>query len=106
MTTSRTKFVLLFVIGAFVFLFVTNSFLDQAPESLFGNDSQPLWQNIVSKIISPIKVVLIGPLLPFINFLRQDPDTPPPFYLIGFAMYWTVLGMLVHYILSRKKAVR
>ncbi|RPD37923.1 hypothetical protein [Chitinophaga barathri] len=101
MKISRIKFVLLFVILAFVFLFATTSLLDQPPESLVGSGSQAAWKSTVSTILSPIKIILVGPLLPFINFLRQDPDTPPPFFLVGFACYWTVLALAIHY-LARK----
>jgi hypothetical protein len=46
---------------------------------------------------------LIGPLLPFINFLHQDPDTPPPFFLAGFAVYWTILAFGIHFLLGKMK---
>lgn len=101
MISSRIKFVLLFLVFAFVFLFFSTSMLDQAPESFLGSESQTAWQAVVSIILSPIKVILIGPLLPFIKFLHQDPDTPPPFFLIGFVFYWTVLALVIHFLLSK-----
>lgn len=106
MRTSRIKFVVLFVILAFAFLFGTTLLLDQPPESLLGSASQVGWKSVVSTILSPIKIILIGPLVPFINFLHQDPDAPPPFFLLGFAIYWTLLALVLHYLLSKMKHVR
>ena len=59
---SRIKFVFLFLIFAFVFLFGTTLVLDQPPESFFGSESQAGWQSAMSTILSPIKIILIGPL--------------------------------------------
>lgn len=103
MKSSLIKFVSLFLLCAFAFLFVSTGVLDSPPESFFGSESQAAWQSVVSNILSPIKIILMGPLLPFINFLHQDPDTPPPFFLIGFAFYWTILALLIHYLLSKRK---
>ncbi len=90
MKLSRTKFVLLFVAAAAVFMLGTILLLKQPAESAFGTGS------VLSLILSPIKMILMGPLLPFIKWLRQDPDTPPPFFLAGFVLYWTLLGYLVY----------
>ncbi|TDQ08182.1 hypothetical protein [Pedobacter metabolipauper] len=98
MNISRIKFISLFLFFAFAFIFGTNLLLDQSPEALIGAESQVAWKSTVSTILSPVKIVLIGPLLPFIEFLRQDPDTPPPFFLIGFAFYWTILALVIHYL--------
>ena len=106
MKISRIKFVLLFLIFAAAFLFATNLLLDQQPESLFGSETQAGWKSTISTILSPIKIILMGPLLPFINFLHQDPDTPPPFFLVGFAFYWTILALILHYLLSKIKHSR
>lgn len=103
MSISRTQFVLLFVLFAFFFIFATGSLLDQQPELFLGSDTQAPWQSVISTILSPIKIVLIGPLLPFINFLNQDPDAPPPFYLIGFAIYWTVFALGLHFAIGKIK---
>lgn len=96
MNIPRVKFVVLFLIFAFASLFGTNLLLGLTPESFFGSESQPPWKSVLSIILSPVKIVLIGPLLPFINFLHQDPDTPPPFFLAGFAFYWTILALFLH----------
>ena len=103
MNTPRIKFVFIFLICAFAFIFATNSLLDQAPEAFLGSAAQAPWQSISSTILSPIKIILIGPLLPFINFLHQDPDTPPPFFLAGFAIYWTLLAVSIHYLITKMK---
>jgi hypothetical protein len=106
MNISRLKFVFFFMVFAFAFLFGTTSLLDQQPESFLGSATQAGWKSVTSTILSPIKIVLIGPLLPFIKFLRQDPDTPPPFFLIGFAVYWTMLALILHYFLGKIKHAR
>jgi hypothetical protein len=100
---SRIKFVLLFLVFAAAFLFSTSLLLDQPPESLFGSESQAGWKSTVSTILSPIKIILMGPLIPFIKFLHQDPDTPPPFFLVGFAVYWIILALVIHYLLGKIK---
>jgi len=108
MKISRTKFVIMFLIAAFAFQFITNSLslseIRMFPahgESFLGTGSQTGWRSLVSNILLPVKVVLIGPLLPYINLLRQEPDTPPPFFLIGFAFYWTILALTIYYIFGR-----
>ena len=101
MKVSRIKFIIIFVTFSFAFLFATTTLLNQPPTSFFGAESQAPWQSTVSVILSPIKIILLGPLLPFINFLHQDPDTPPPFFLIGFAIYWTILAFLIHHFAVR-----
>jgi len=98
---SRTAFVFFFLMFAIAFLFGTGLLLDQPPESIVGSESQATWQSVVSTILSPIRIILIGPLLPFIDFLHQDPDTPPPFFLIGFSAYWIILALILHYLVSK-----
>ncbi len=112
MNISRTKFVVLFLVFGFVFLFITTSLLGstgprgfpQFPDSVLGTggDSSIAWKRAVSAIILPVKVVLIGPLaLPQINFLKEDP--PPPFIGIYFTFYWTLLASVLHYLLGTLK---
>jgi hypothetical protein len=111
MNISRKKFVILFLICGFVFLFISNSLLGSSgirlfpthDESFLGTGSPIAWKSAVSIILLPIKIVLIGPLLPYIEFLRQEPDTPPPFFLIGFIFYWTILALIIHYLLGKLK---
>ena len=108
MNISRTKFVALFIICGFVFLFITTSLLGstglggfpQPPDSLLGIDSPIAWKSTVSTIILPIKIVLIGPLLlPSVDFLKDDP--PPPFIGIYLIFYWTILASIIHYLLGK-----
>jgi hypothetical protein len=102
MNIPRIKFIFLFLIFGFTFLFGTTLLLDQPPESLIGSGSKVIWKSTLSTILSPIKVILIGPMLPFIEFLHQDPDTPPPFFLAGFALYWAILGLILHSLLNKR----
>lgn len=112
MNISRTKFVILFLISGFAFLFITTSFLGstgprgfpQSPDPVLrtGGDSPIARKSAVSRIILPIKIVLIGPLaLPQINFLKEDP--PPPFIGIYFIFYWTILALILHSLLGKVK---
>jgi len=113
MKISRTKFVILFIISGFAFLFITTSLLGtigprgfpQPPDSILrtGSDSPVAWKSTLSNIILPIKIVLIGPLaLPQINFLKEDP--PPPFIGIYFIFYWTILAVAIYYLLAKLKS--
>ncbi len=104
MKTSRLKFILFLLAFATAYLFSTNLLLNQPVEALFGTlPAQATWQATLSTLLSPIKIILMGPLLPFIEFLRQEPDTPPPFFLVGFVMYWTILGLFLHYLITKIK---
>ncbi|HEV7626084.1 MAG TPA: hypothetical protein VGO89_06265, partial [Streptomyces sp.] len=62
--------------------------------------NQSDWQRVVATTISPLRLVLFGP----INWLMQDPDPPPPFRLILFAAYWSLLALGIHYVLTRRAA--
>lgn len=110
MNISRTKFVTLFIISGFAFLFITTSLLGttgprgfpKPPDSILqtGGDSPVAWKSTLSTIILPIKIVLIGPLaLPQINFLKEDP--PPPFIGIYLVLYWSILALLIYYLLGK-----
>lgn len=110
MNIPRKKFVILFIISGFAFLFITTSLLGSTgprgfpkhPDSILLMDSPVTWKSTVSTIISPIKIVLIGPLvLPQINFLKEDP--PPPFIGIYLIFYWTILASIIHYLLGKLK---
>ena len=101
MKTSRTSFVILFLAFGFAFIFASTGILNLPPDSFLGTPSQAGWQSTVSTILAPVKIILIGPLLPLIKILRQDPDTPPPFFLAMFAVYWTVLAVVLHWFLTR-----
>ena len=97
MRLTRKKFVLLFLAVGYAFHFATKFLLNQSPEALWASPNQEAWQRQVSTILSPIKVVLVGPL----NWLQQDPDPPPPFRLILFAAYWSLLALGIHHLLAR-----
>lgn len=112
MNISRTKFVIFFLICGFAFLFITTTLLGttgprgfpKTPDSVLrtGDDSPIVWKRAVSRIILPVKIVLIGPLaLPQINFLKEDP--PPPFISIYLIFYWTILASILHYLLGKIK---
>ncbi|MGC4094436.1 MAG: hypothetical protein QM756_42295 [Polyangiaceae bacterium] len=100
MRVTRKRFVLLFLACGYAFHFVTRFVLDQPPEALGAVPSQQAWQSYASTALSPLKLVLIGP----INWLQQDPDPPPPFRLILCAVYWSVLALGIHSLLSRSGA--
>jgi len=100
MRLTRKKFVLLFLAFGYAFDFGTRFLLNQAPEALGASPDQAAWQRLASTILSPIKLVLVGP----INWLQQDPDPPPPFRLILFAAYWSVLALGIQYLLSRTRS--
>ena len=109
MNISRKKFVILFIISGFAFLFITTSMLGTTgprgfpkhPDSFLGTASLEPWKNDVSTIILPIKVVLVGPLLLSTDFLRDDP--PPPFIGIYLIFYWTILASTIYYFLGKMK---
>ena len=101
MNASRIKFVLIFLIFTVAFIFGTVYLLAQPAESLLGAESQRGWMRAISTILSPIKIVLMGPLLALIKFLHQDPDTPPPFFLALFVFYWSILALILHFLLSK-----
>jgi hypothetical protein len=101
MKTSRKKFVSLFLISGFAFLFIYNvtirsvvQLLPESSESFLGSDSLTGWKSTVSTILYPLKIVLAGPMIPLIDL----PDPPPPFLVIGFAIYWTILALVIHYL--------
>ena len=100
MRLTRKTFVLLFLAFGYAFHFATKFLLNQSPEALWASSNQEAWQRYASTILSPIRVVLVGP----INWLQQDPDPPPPFRLILFAAYWSILALGIHQLLSRKNA--
>lgn len=108
MNISRKKFVIRCIVFGFLFLFISTSLLGstglrgfpQPPDSLLGLDSPIAWKRTVSAIISPIKIVLMGPLLlPGVDFLQDDP--PPPFIGIFLIFYWTLLASGIYYLLGR-----
>ncbi len=106
MRLSRAKFVLLFVGAAFAFQFASNSILGSEvrlfparDDSFLGTGSPIAWKSAAAALLLPIKIVLLGPLLP----LTPLPDLPPPFLAVGFALYWAILAALVHLFLDKMR---
>jgi hypothetical protein len=104
MKISRKKFVIIFVLSAFVFQFITNSLLGPKVGGLpvngdwfSGTGSPMVWKRTVAAIIHPIRIVLVGPLSPIFN----DPDPVPPLLAFFCALYWTFLALVLHFILSK-----
>ena len=107
MKISRKKFVLLFLVSAFAFQFISNSVL--GPEvGLFpqngayfpGMDSGISWKIWVANIIYPVKYILLGP---FVNVLN-DPDPAPPILVIVFGLYWTALAFALYFMIGKIKS--
>ncbi len=104
MKISRTKFVILFLVSAFAFQFISNSLLGSEVrlfplngETYPGTGSPIAWKSIAATIIFPIKVVLIGPL----SSLFKLPDPAPPILVLPFAFYWTAIALVLYYLLSK-----
>lgn len=111
MKISRTRFVIVFLVSAFAFQFISNSLLGSEVRLFPGNGewypgagSAIGWKNSLAAILYPVKFVLIAPL----SFLAKDPDPAPPVLVLAFAFYWTAMAFVLHYLLSkiitRKKA--
>src|SRR6201991_2490587 len=98
MKISRTKFVMLFLVSAFAFQFISNLLLKPINGDWFpGTDSPIAWKRTVAAIIYPVKIVLVAPLSPIFN----DPDPAPPIRALACTLYWTVIGLIIHFILSK-----
>src|SRR5260221_14309904 len=105
MRMSKTKFVVLFLISAFAFMFISNALFGTEArvfpwheKSFRGTDSPIAWKSAGYKILYPVKVVLIGP---FDNVFHDDP--PPPFVAGVFALYWSILALFIYYLLGKIK---
>jgi len=66
---------MLFLVSAFAFQFITNALsLSEVRlfpgngESFLGTGSETGWRNVISTVLLPAKVVLIGPLIPLLTF--------------------------------------
>lgn len=62
-----------------------------------GTDSPIAWKRTVAAILYPVKIVLVGPLSPIFN----DPDPAPPVRALACAIYWTVLALVIYFIISK-----
>lgn len=103
MKTSRKKFVIIFVISVFAFMFISNAIFGTEArvfpwheKSFRGTDSPIAWKSAGYHILYPIKFVLIGP---FDNVFHDDP--PPPLVAAVFALYWSILALVIHYLLGK-----
>ena len=107
MKVSRLKFVIRFLVFGFAYTTATRLILNQMPASLsrsnYGSVSQAPWQIAVSTMLSPVKFVLMGPLLPLFNWMLSQPDAdpPPPMLLVIYAFYWVIFALILHYFLSK-----
>ena len=104
MTISRKKFITVFLLSGFAFLFLYNvifrsdvRLLPQSGASFLGTESLTGWRSAVSAFLYPVKIVLVGPVLPLLNL----PDPPPPFLGIGLLIYWTILAMAIYYLVGK-----
>ena len=96
MKISLRKFVLIFVISAFVFVGITNLILVPVNDDWFAGTNSPIaWKRNLAAIIYPIKIVLVGPLAPIFN----DPDPAPPIRGLACAVYWTAMALVIYFIL-------
>jgi len=91
------KFVIIFLISAFAFQFISNLILEPVNGDWFpGNDSPIPWKRNLAASIYPVKLVLVGPL----SIVFNDPDPPPPIRVLACALYWTAIAFVLHFILS------
>lgn len=104
MKISRTKFIIVFLVSAFAFQFISNSLLGPevrlfpANGEWFPGTGSPIgWKSTLATILYPVKFVLIGPL----SSLAKDPDPAPPVLVFAFAFYWTAMALVLHYLLSK-----
>lgn len=96
-----TKFLIIFLVSAFVFQFATNSILGSevrgAPVNgnwFPGTGSPVAWKRTMAAIIYPVKVVLVSPLAPVFN----DPDPVPPVLAFFCALYWTAIASVLYFL--------
>lgn len=105
MKVSKKKFIIIFLVSAFVFLGITNLILVPVNGDWFAGMNSPIsWKRTLAHIIYPVKIVLVGPLAPVFN----DPDPAPPVRALACAIYWTLLALVLYYVISlimvRKKS--
>lgn len=97
MKTSRKKFVFIFLASAFAFIIITNLILVPVNGDWFAGTNSPVaWKRTSAAAIYPIKIILVGPLSTVLN----DPDPAPPIRVLGCFIYWTVIALILHFILS------
>ena len=100
MKITRKKFVIVFLVSAFAFQIITNLLLVPVNGEWFPGTGSPIaWKRTVATIIYPVKIVLVGPLSPIFN----DPDPAPPIRALACALYWTVIALVLYYLISKIK---
>ena len=99
MKISKTRFIILFLASAFAFNIIFNLILGPVINGDWypGTDSPIAWKRTVAAIIYPVKIVLVGPLAPIFN----DPDPAPPVRALACIVYWTVMALVIYYILDK-----
>lgn len=98
MKVSRKKFIIVFLVSAFAFQIISNLVLRPVNGEWFAGTNSPIaWKRTLAAILYPIKVVLVGPLAPIFN----DPDPAPPIRALACAIYWTIIALVLYYILSK-----
>lgn len=97
MKISLKKFVIIFLVSAFVFTGITNLLLIPVNGDWFAGMNSPIaWKRNLAAIIHPLKTVLVGPLAPIFN----DPDPAPPVRALACAIYWTVIAIVLYYLVG------
>ena len=97
MKISLKKFVIIFLVSAFVFVGITNLVLVPVNGDWFAGTNSPVaWKRNLAAIIYPIKIVLVGPLAPIFN----DPDPAPPIRALACAIYWSAIALVLYYLIS------
>src|SRR5687768_1417311 len=100
MKISRTILDIIFLVSAFAFQGISNLLLVPVNGDWFrGMDSPIAWKRTLANIIYPVKIVLVGPLSPIFN----DPDPAPPIRALACALYWTVIALVLYYLISKIK---
>jgi hypothetical protein len=98
MRISRTRFVIIFLVSAFALVFISNLLLKPVNGDWFPVTDSPIaWKRTLATILYPVKIVLVGPLSTIFN----DPDPAPPIRALACALYWTVIALVLYYILSK-----
>ena len=100
MKISRTKFIIIFLVSAFAFNIITNLLLQPVNGDWFPGTGSPIaWKRTVAAIIYPVKIVLVGPF----GWLQYSTirTRHPRFVRLACALYWTVIALALHFLLSK-----
>jgi hypothetical protein len=100
MKISRTKFVIVFLVSAFAFQLISNLLLVPVNGDWFPGTGSPIaWKRTLAAILYPVRIVLVGPLSRVLN----DPDPAPPIRALACAIYWTVIALILYYLIGKIK---